>query len=425
MSRHVPPIPEAVAWRNGLVLSPLHFQQADLRNATLSYVAALVADPWPWGFTSFLLDETALASGQLRIDCVGFFPGGQSFSESGLTLNLDVRDRQDGDQASFCLSRNGQSGELFLKLGEDMPSEVTLPVARLVYRGGVWGTSPEWAPPALLIDADHPMRAELNRQLGALSALSAGFMATLRLPGAEERPLARVLGQVAAALAQGVGVIQALLAAPSVAPGRLGIEALRLALGVRSAAGVFERLDVVWDPADQRGSMHRLLYAAETAASGIGLPFRASVFRAGADPGTFVVEDVPPGDLLLAIEASRPAELLSARSWLEGAALATPDRIQEALTRRVAGCSRRPMERDPRIGISSGPLLALYHVDDDAFWRGGAPALALAARTPPPANVSFSMLLPEDDSDLGLPAALPAPAATPGRMSHAPWRSGG
>ena len=208
-----------------------------------------------------------------------------------------------------------------------------------------------------------------------------------------------MMGQVAAELARGVGVMEALLAAPSIPPGRLGVEALRLALGVRSAAGVFQALDEAWDPADQRGSMRRLLYAAESAASGIGLPFRANLFQRADDSEMMVAHSAPDGALLLAIEASRPADLMAARTWFDGAALAGPDRIQEALTRRVAGCRRHPVERDPRIGVSSGPLLGLYRIDADVAWRGGHGDLALAAKSAPPANTSFSLLIPEDGDD--------------------------
>ncbi len=389
----VPTIPDVIAWQNGLVLEPPLFQRTDRRNALLAHISALMADPWPWGFASVYVDETALASAHLRVECEGVFPDGEPFKKTELTQVLPSG--TDGSQANFFITRQADSGEIAMQQGDDSVSETTLPVARLIYQGGVWGMQSDWSPPALLIGSDHPMRLDMNRQLGSLAALGAGFMATLRLPGAEERPAARVLRQVAAALSEGVGVMEALLVAPVVSPGRLGIEALRLALGVRSAAGIFERLDRSWDPADQRGSMRRFLYGAESAASGIGLPFKASVFSATDDSEVLIVHGMPSELLLLAIEASRPADLITARSWLEGAALAAPDRIQEALTRRVGGCARRPVERDPRIGISSGPLLGLYHVDDDMSWRGGNTDLALASKTPPPPNTSFSMLIPE------------------------------
>lgn len=416
----LPEIPDHVPWRNGMVLEPSHFLQTDRRTATLSHLAALSAEPWPWGFVSVSVDETALASSQLRIDCEGIFPNGFPFKQHQLARALPPG--QNGDRQNFHVGV-GEDGTLSLSAGEDAPAETTLPVARLVFQSGVWSELSDWSPPAFLLGPEHPMRVEMTHQLGGLAALAAGFMTTLRLPGAEERPAARVLGQVAAALAQGVGVMEALLASPAVPPGRLGIEALRLALGVRAAAGEFEQLDVFWDPADQRGSMRRLLYAAESTASGIGLPFRASLFRSTDDDDIFLVEGMPQDMLLLAIEASRPADLIAARAWLEGAALAAPERIQEAFNRRVAGCGRFPVERDPRLGVASGPLLALYQVENDAAWRGGNTSLALGSKTPPPANTSFSIFVPETRE--GESATSPVLAsARSGAFSGASWAGG-
>ena len=416
----LPEIPESVPWRNGMVLDPSHFLQTDGRAAALSHLAALSADPWPWGFVSVNVDETALASSQLRVDCEGMFPNGTPFKPGQMTRPLTAG--ENGDRRNFHVGL-GEDGAVGLSAGEDAPAETTLPVARLVLQNGVWSELSDWSPPAYLLGPEHPMRLEMNHQLGGLAALGAGFMTTLRLPGAEDRPAARVLGQVAAALAQGVGVIEALLAAPAVSPGRLGIEALRLALGVRAAAGVFERLEAPWDPADQRASMRRLLFAAESTASGIGLPFRASLFRATDDDDILLVEGMPRDMLLLAIEASRPADLIAARAWLEGAALAAPERIQEAFNRRVEGCGRFPVERDPRIGVSSGPLLALYQVENDAAWRGDATSLALGSKTPPPSNTSFSIFVPENQE--GGSAAAPILASPRrGSLSSASWAGG-
>ena len=108
-----------------------------------------------------------------------------------------------------------------------------------------------------------------------------------------------------------------------------------------------------------------------------------------------MAEGLPRGQLSLGVEAARASDLMVARTWLEGAALAAPDRIEEALNRRVAGCAREPVPRDPQIGVSSGPLLALYRVSDDTVWRSGSATLALAAKTPPPGDVSFLIFVPE------------------------------
>lgn len=409
----IPEIPEEIFWRNGMVLDPNHFRTTDKRTSSLAHLSSLMADPWPWGFTSLKIDETALASKQLQLECSGIFPGGQPFRK--IRVSRPLEEATDGQQADFHVFCSADENTFSLQTGDYAPSTTSLPVVRLIFHGGVWSHHPDWSAPVLLVDAEHPMRVEVNRQLGTLAALGAGFAATLRLPGAEERPVARILGQVSAALAQGVGVIQALLAAPAVSPGAIGLESLRLALGVRGAARIFDHLDSTWDAADQRGSIRRLLYAAEAAVSGIGLPFRASLF-APTEEGMLAVSGMPAETLVLAIEASRPADLIAARSWLEGAALAAPDRIQDALNRRVGGCSRKPIERDARMGVSTGPLLALYHVENDSVWRGGQDQLVLAAKIPPPVNTSFSVLVPDNDSAPSgqqLPVAPGASPATP------------
>lgn len=417
VAHNIPDVPGNVPWRNGMVLEPDHFLRTDARAAGLAHLAGLVADPWPWGFLSATVDEVSLAARELRIDCDGVFPDGSPFERIRLTAPLEVG--EDGDRAYYEVVRNRQGGPPSLQPGGEAPSEGSLPVARLAWRGGAWSMEPGWSPPALLIGPDHPMRVDINHALGGLAAIGMGFIATLRLPGAENRPVARILGQVAVTISQGVGVMEALLGAPVVAPGRLGVEALRLALGVRTAAGVFESLDGAWQQDDQRGSMRLLLDAATTAASGVGLPFRTNVFSPAPDaPGVLRV-DVVPGRLVLAIEASRPADLMSARHWFDGAALTAPDRIQEALTRRVAGCRRRSIQRDPTMGVSSGPLLALYEVEDDLAWRAGKLELALAAEAPPPGNTSFSILIPEGSDRLAPQPALPPPPDT-ARSWHGP-----
>ena len=136
-----------------------------------------------------------------------------------------------------------------------------------------------------------------------------------------------------------------------------------------------------------------------------------------------MAEGLPRGQLSLGVEAARASDLMAARRWLEGAALAAPNKIEEALNRRVAGCAREPVPRDPQIGVSSGPLLALYRVSDDMAWRSGSPSLALAAKTPPPADVSFLIFVPELDDGAGA-GASDATYSTLGSARSASWAGG-
>ena len=394
-SHSLPNVPRPGEWVEGLRLEPSHFRGIDARINATAYLHGLVSHPWPWGFLECAVDETALASSQLRVSCEGVLPGGAAFARTALAHMLPSA--AESRQAEFYVTsgENAQKPNLTLQPGKSAPGEGTLPAARLLADGGTWSLAPDWSPPALLVGPDHPLRVETRHQLGGLAAIAAGFLATLRMPGAGERPAARTIFQVASALAQGVTVIEALLAAPAVAPGALGLEALRLAAAVRAATGTFDPVSEAWDPADQRGSLRRILYIAESTASGVGLPFRALRFTPGADPQVLQLEGLPLEPLLLVIEASQPADLIAARSWLEGAAVASPDRVQVAITRRVGGCARRLVERDPRLGVSAGPLVALYQLDYDAQWRSVEGSLAIAAGTPPPPNNAFLIFLPE------------------------------
>ena len=416
--------PDPVDWSRVYQLQAEHFMQCDARTELLVFLAAAVGEPWPWGFFDAVVDETALASAELRIRCAGVFPSGTFFSAAALVQELPATGDVPGGSLSFYIESESRDSAPSLRSGETAPSERTLPIARIVSHRGVWSLNSQWSPPALLVGPGHPLRADAAEALAGLAALAAGFMTTLRMPGAEERAAARRLATVSALLVQGVGVMEAYLASPFVTPGRLGIEARRLALGVKAATGVFEPLSDPWDPADQRGSLRAILSSAQATASRLGLPFRASVFRRAGDDGRFVAENLPRGTLSLGVETARASDLMVARTWLEGAALAAPDKIEEALNRRVAGCAREPVPRDPQIGVSSGPLLALYRVSDDMAWRAGSSSLALAAKTPPPGDVSFLIFVPELEGEADDPSPDPT-YSTLGSARSASWAGGG
>ena len=397
MAAHaLPRVARREEWIDGLRLRPEHFRALDDRMDAMAHLHGLAANPWPWGFTECTVDETALAGNELRLNCEGVFPNGRAFSATPFSVSL-VKP-EDGASATYHATLAGASDateRVVLTPGSGAASDKSLPAAKLTVAAGVWSQSPDWSAPALLIGPDHPLRAETKHQLGALAAVAAGFMATLRMPGAEERPAVRTIFQVASALAQGVTVLEGLLEAPAVPPVALGQEALRLAAAVRAAVGAFDPTSGQWDANDQRGSLRQLLYIAESTASQVGLPFRARRFTSAEVPNVLATQNLPLEPLLLVIEGSQPAEVIAARSWLEGAAIASADRVQVALTRRVGGCSRKAIERDARLGVASGPLVALYRLDYEAQWRDPDGSLAIAAGTAPPANTAFLIFLPE------------------------------
>lgn len=73
-----------VVWTEGMFLQPQHFQQHDrfLEYQLRQRIAATIG--YPWGFTSIVIDEAALALGKLSINAAqGILPDGTAFSVPG------------------------------------------------------------------------------------------------------------------------------------------------------------------------------------------------------------------------------------------------------------------------------------------------------------------------------------------------------
>ena len=386
----IPPIGAPVPWADGLVLRPEHFRDTDRRTETLVHLMGLGRDPWAFGFTRIELDAVALASGELRLECEGVFPGGQPFRTDRISADI-------GSASGFEIRMRGE-GDLVLEPGGGACSRDSLPAVRTRVRAGVVEADPDWSPPAVLVGPEHPLVAEAARTLGRLAGLAAGLAASLRIPGSDRRPGARAIERTHEVLTEHVGMMDWMLSWPVVGPTAIACEALRLALAVRSAARAGPRFEPAWDPADQRGSLRAILAAAEAAAASVGLPFRTRLFRPGRDESaTRIVDGVGSGPVVVAVETARAADLPPVRHWLEGAALAAPDRIEEALTRRVGGAVRRAVDRDCDLGIASGPLVQLYRIEADPVWRGYAMDLAVDSRAPMPCEATLSAFVPEPE----------------------------
>ena len=300
-----------------------------------------------------------------------------------------------GGDAGFEI-RVDDGGDVVLVPGGATCSLRSLPAARIRVRAGSCELDPDWSPPALLVGPRHPLVTDTARALGSLAGLAAGFVASLRVPGSNRRPGAGAIERTHEALAEHVSMMDWMLSWPSVSPGALATEALRLVLAVRASARIGHRFEPRWDPADQRGSLRAILAAAEAAAGAVALPFRARLFRSdGEGSGMRTVEGVGSGPVVVAVETARAADLPAARHWLEGAALGAPERIEEALMRRVAGAVRRALDRDPDLGIASGPLVQLYRVEADPVWRGHSADLAIGSRTGTPDEATLSVFVSE------------------------------
>jgi type VI secretion system protein ImpJ len=70
-------IPDAVQWHEGMLLSPQHFQQADLRAQGLLSYLAFAAAPYAWGVRRLQIDQAALVGGKFFVtDLEAVMPDG-------------------------------------------------------------------------------------------------------------------------------------------------------------------------------------------------------------------------------------------------------------------------------------------------------------------------------------------------------------
>ena len=70
-----------VAWKQGMLLRPQHFQQQDRHVDALIEARVAPLSPYPWGLVSFKLNENLANLGKFALEsCSGILPDGQPFS---------------------------------------------------------------------------------------------------------------------------------------------------------------------------------------------------------------------------------------------------------------------------------------------------------------------------------------------------------
>lgn len=152
-------------WAEGMLLGPHHFQQQERFLLAAATHAARLSGPWPFGFSSIVVDEAALGEGVLALEsAVGMFPDGTPFALPGdaplpepLRIDSDVRGtlvslalpRLDGDAKDFAESRAAGAFARYViddlvvedRHTPELTSEETLFVGRLWTRLVAEGTA--------------------------------------------------------------------------------------------------------------------------------------------------------------------------------------------------------------------------------------------------------------------------------------------
>ena len=215
-------LPESIAWYEGMLLWPQHFQQWTRRQEALLHFHALAIAPYHWGVRELHFDRVMLVRGMLRvIELEAILPDGLVVShlarQGGADLELDLKPYADelkqrsltihlaGARAStFSHAFNGTveryesyegpavtdetTGErspgirrlrprLHLIVGDEVPEKyISLPLAKIRYHNEGF-TLTDYVPPSLFVERKTSLLGQICDDLSTLLREKAAFLA--------------------------------------------------------------------------------------------------------------------------------------------------------------------------------------------------------------------------------------------------------
>lgn len=387
-----PRVPLPIQWHEGMLLSPHHFQQQDLRWDSLLLHQSADLAPFPWGVLELSFDEGALKDGILRVlELRGRFPDGLAFHYSanedpelaaplaphlerlsaqplpvhvavcgvrpGQSLLGGELARYDSVEVAGAVDVNTGDGELSiprlrprlqLLLEDDPPAKfVSFPLARVIYQNGQF-TFADYAPPSLKVAESSRLGglcADVARRLREKAAYLAEQM---RSPSAAERaPQTLERRLMVHALSAGLPPLEALLQTGRAHPFSLYL-ALCTVLGQVAMLGnqpVPPRLPAYDhnDPLRAFAEVRRLVFHA--AEEGVHETFSAYPFHFEGDVFRLVFDPAWVGrPLVLGVRARPGITEKEITEWMEGAIIGAASRMPGLRKNRVRGAERRRID---------------------------------------------------------------------------------
>jgi type VI secretion system protein ImpJ len=407
----VRPIPEAILWHDGMLLTPEHFQQMEGRlEAMVEQLASSL--PFHWGVSRCTLDLNQLQKGKVvLLDLQATLPDGfyvqvrRTKEEAPALLDLGVLDVTFQQQPFFLflavlastdgdpqrLSRYVEApgtalpaqddpglGELPIPYLEpriqiiassETPSSkfASLPLARLGIRNETWVVLDDYQAPVRQLADDSPLlrtAGELLRRVRELAIVQ--HTRWQRMTATERGEVDSGQREAWRALVATLPVAEALLAAGSVQPFRFLLSLCSLAGS--AAALTPEAVPPLFPPyrhTDINASFAPVLQyltgvlSREEASAYAGFPFRyeREVFSLMFSP------DWVGKRLVLAMRGPRESEAAT-RAWGESALIGARPLQERMRGRRVLGATRTVLQDEP--GLSVPPGVVLFALNFDA-----------------------------------------------------------
>lgn len=385
-------LPLPIQWHEGMLLSPHHFQQQDLRWDALLLHQSAHLSPFPWGVLELAFDEGALKDGILRVlRLSGIFPDGLAFDYSaasdpelaaplaphlerlsanplpvhvaicgvrpGQNLLKGELARYDSVEVEGAVDVNTGDGELSIPrlrpklqlLLEDDPSAkfVSFPLARLTYQNGQF-TFADYVPPLLRVAQGSRLGGLCGDLARRLREKAVYLAEQMRSPSAAERPPQTLERRLQVhCLSAALPPLEALLATGRSHPFPLYL-ALCAVLGQVAVLGnqpVPALLQPYHhnDPLRAFAEVRRIVLNA--AEEGVHETFSAYPFHLESDSFRLLFDPAWAGrPVVLGVRARPGITEKESVDWMEGALIGSQSRIPGLRKNRVRGAARRRIE---------------------------------------------------------------------------------
>lgn len=435
-------IPDAVQWHEGMLLSPQHFQQADLRNQALQGYMGLVAAPYGWGVRRLRINEAALMAGRFAVtDLEAVMPDGMLVQHADAAaantpiLELDLRSiladplsprriaiHVTVAEPSPLALRTGEQRRFRQIEGPEVSDENTgdnaIRIPRLVPRLALaWTDAPLAPPPARFVSlplavlendgsrfnfADYePPRFRMTRDTvlhRRATALATAMRAKatdwdLRLSNAWAEGQSNTVADGIATLrtiVRGLPRLEALLSTETAHPFDVYLALCDVVghLAVASGRLILPPLDV-YAHADPLAAFSVVTKLAHDGLENLRTPYTSVVFaRAAAGRFELTVEPAylqpnrnetePHRALVIGARVGPGQDVGEVRAWFNTAVIGTASRIETMRRNAVIGARREAIAGEPKLDLIAPPNMLLFRVAVDPVFVSDGETLQIS-----------------------------------------------
>ena len=395
---------DPIAWNEGMILTPQHLQQNDLRFEQLLRMAMNLRCTHPWGIKQLQFDETVLANGEFfLLRTSGIFPSGFVFNYDAKIdepVRVPFPEVKDNTLIHVYLALrkplvdgllvSGQEGRLTFGQEEDVPDVLTgekaetgggvgrlrpllslhfsqkqadryelLQIARIRFRGNTHLVEP-YSPPTYTIDQNHTIHRYCTGLVNIIREKIATLSDTLLIAGVGQDQRAEMQRRVFDAVLRELPPFEIRLGLPQIYPEDLYFDLCRLASVIMAAVHTKGLPRMFYRHDDLIGCFGIIGESLREAIIQVEAMFLMRPFIRGEHHFQLSQAAIKEGDMLLGLQVSDPVYRNDAIRWFERAHIGSASFIEDIVARRIYGAQRQQVDSYPLFGIKEDSKMALF-----------------------------------------------------------------